>query len=246
MTIDPLILRALDYPYCCPAYDFVLDNGSTKPLQDRNNLEGRIPVLAIGSNRSPEQLLRKFGDQEFLPVTCFKLCDYDVVYAAHLASYGSIPAVLARSPGTIIDIAITWLTKLQLKRMHETEAIGVNYDYGVANSLKINGDYDYKNQNIGCYLGRRGCLNIMGNVIALKEITATKRVFGAFSQSEILKEIWLHEQKEIKFEAWLKRLIQNNEARRSITATFQRTAIVNDLPAFEVFTNEDRKHVSSG
>jgi hypothetical protein len=238
MTIDPLILRALDYPYSYPAYDFVLDNGSVAPLQDRYSLEGRIPVLAIGSNRSPEQLLRKFSDQDFVPVTCVKLCDYDVVYAAHIASYGSIPAVLARSPGTIVDIAITWLSKLQLKRMHETEAIGINYDYGVASSLKINAEYDYKNQEIGCYLGRRGCLNIMGNVIALKEITATKRVFSAFSQSEILKEIWLHEQKEIQFEAWLKKLIQNKEARKSITATFERTAIVNVLPAFEVFTSE--------
>ena len=238
MTIDPLILRALDYPYSYPAYDFVLDNGSALPFQEGNSLEGRIPVLAIGSNRSPEQLLRKFGDQNFLPVTCVKLCDYDVVYAAHITSYGSIPAVLTQSPGTIVDIAITWLTELQLKRMHETEAIGINYDYGVANSLRINADYDYNNQDIGCYLGRRGCLNIMGNVIALKEITATKRVFGAFTQSEILKEIWLHEQKEIQFEAWLKNLIQNKEARQSITATFERTAIMNVLPAFEVFTSE--------
>ena len=239
MTIDPLILRALNYPYSYPAYDFVLDNGSAAPLQDRKSLEGRIPVLAIGSNRSPEQLLRKFGDQDFLPVTCVKLCDYDVVYAAHIASYGAIPAVLARSPGTIVDIAITWLTKLQLQRMHETEAIGINYDYGVADSLKINADYDYKNQNIGGYLGRRVCLNIMGNIIALKEITATKRVFSAFSQSEILKEIWLQEQKEIQFEAWLKSLIENKEARQSITATFERTAIRNVLPAFEVLTSED-------
>ena len=238
MTTDPLILRALNYPYSYPAYDFVLDNGSTAPFQDRKSLEGRIPVLAIGSNRSPEQLLRKFGDQDFLPVTCVKLCDYDVVYAAHIASYGAIPAVLARSPGTIVDIAITWLTKLQLQRMHETEAIGINYDYGVADSLKINVDYDYKNQNFGCYLGRRGCLNIMGNVIALKEITATNRVFSAFSQLEILKEIWLHEQKDIQFEAWLKILIQNKGARQSITAAFERTAIGNVLPAFEVFANE--------
>ena len=238
MTTDPLILRALNYPYSYPAYDFVLDNGSAAPLQDRRSLEGRIPVLAIGSNRSPEQLLRKFGDQDFLPVTCVKLCDYDVVYAAHIASYGSIPAVLARSPGTIVDIAITWLTKSQLQRMHETEAIGVNYDYGVADSLKIKADYDYKNQNIGCYLGRRGCLNMMGNIIALKEITATKRVFNAFSQSEILKQIWLNEQKELRFEVWLKSLIQSKEARQSITATLERTAILNILPAFEVFTSE--------
>ena len=127
MTIDPLILRALNYPYSYPAYDFVLDKGSVAPLPDRNSLEGRVPVLAIGSNRSPEQLLRKFGDQDFLPVTCVKLCDYDVVYAAHIASYGSIPAVLARSPGTIVDIAITWFTKSQLQRMHETEAVSYTH-----------------------------------------------------------------------------------------------------------------------
>ena len=67
MTTDPLILRALNYPYSYPAYDFVLDNGSAAPLQDRRSLEGRIPVLAIGSNRSPEQLLRKFG-------VAYKIC----------------------------------------------------------------------------------------------------------------------------------------------------------------------------
>ena len=82
-------------------------------------------------------------------------------------------------------------------------------------------------------------MNIMGNVIALKEITATKRVFSAFSQSEILKKTWLNEQKEIPFEVWLKSLIQNKEARQSITATFERTAIMNVLPAFELLTSED-------
>ena len=238
MTIDPLILRALDYPYCCPAYDFVLDNGSTKPLQDRNSLEGRIPVLAIGSNRSPEQLLRKFGDQEFLPVTCIKLCDYDVVYAAHLASYGSIPAVLARSPGTIVDIAINWLSKSQLKRMHETEAIGINYDYGVTKSLKINAEYDYNNREVGCYLGIHGCLSLEKSLIALKEINARDRIFTALSQFEILCKIHSSNSKSIPFEVWLKHLINNNDARRNITATFAQNAIKNILPNFKIFDKE--------
>ena len=81
MTTDPVISRALDYPYSSPAYDFVLKKGSVARLQDKSSLAGRIPVLAIGSNRSPEQLLRKFSERDILPVTCIQLCgEYDVAY----------------------------------------------------------------------------------------------------------------------------------------------------------------------
>jgi hypothetical protein len=234
MKIDPLISRALGYPYPYPTYDFIIDKGSLNRLEDRDCLEGRVPVLAIGSNKSPEQLLRKFGHQDFLPVTFVKLCDYDVVYAAHMASYGSIPAILTASPGTIIEIAVTWLSKLQLEHMHKTEAIGVNYDYGIAKALKIISDYDYENQEMGCYLGRRGCLSVKGDIIALTEIIATNRVFKEFKQSEILKEIYSNVSEGEPFEAWLKRLINNKEARQSATSILTQNAIVNVLPAFKI------------
>ena len=73
MATDPVISRALDYPYYSPAYDFVLDNGSVTRLQDKSILAGRVPVLAIGSNRSPGQLLRKFVERDILPVTSILL-----------------------------------------------------------------------------------------------------------------------------------------------------------------------------
>ena len=157
MITDPVISRALDYPYSSPAYDFVLDKGSVERLEDKSILAGRIPVLAIVSNRSPEQLLRKFSERDVLPVTSVQLCGYDVVYAAHMASYGSIPAVLTRSPGTVIDIGINWLSRKQLERMHETEAIGVNYNFGIASKLNILSGNEDKIHNIGCYLGIHGC-----------------------------------------------------------------------------------------
>ena len=234
MKIDPLISKALGYPYPYPTYDFVIDKGSLNRLADWDSLEGRIPVLAIGSNKSPEQLLRKFGHEGFLPVTFVKLCDYDVVYAAHMASYGSIPATLTASPGTIIEIAVTWLSKLQLEHMHETEAIGVNYDYGIARTLKIISDYDYGNQDIGCYLGRRGCLSVKGDIVALTEIIATNRIFKEVKQSEILAEIYSNVPEREPFEVWLKHLINNKEARQSVTAFLTQNAIVNALPAFKI------------
>ena len=91
----------------------------------------------MGSNRSPEQLLRKFGDSETIPVTNARLWDYDVFYSAHVASYGSIPAVLGGAVGTVVDVSVTWLLPHQLQRMHETEAVGKSYDYGESSSLRI-------------------------------------------------------------------------------------------------------------
>ena len=170
-------------------------------LQDKDSLAGRIPVLAVGSNRSPEQLLRKFSERDILPVTLIQLCDYDVVYAAHMASYGSIPAVLTRSPGTVIDIGINWLSRIQLERMHETEAIGVNYNFGVASKLNILSGNEHKIHNVGCYLGIHGCLSLKKNLIALKEINARDRIFTALSQFEILCEIHSSNSKSIPFEA---------------------------------------------
>ena len=238
MTTDPVISRALDYPYSSPTYDFVLDKGSVVRLQDKSSLAGRMPVLAIGSNRSPEQLLRKFSERDVLPVTCIQLCGYDVVYAAHMASYGSIPAVLTRSPETVIDIGINWLSRIQLERMHETEAIGVNYNFGIANKLNIISGNEQKIHNFGCYLGIHGCLSLKRNLIALKEINARNRVFTALSQFEILGQIHSSHSKGIPFEVWLKHLIYHNNARRNITATFAQNAIKNILPNFKISDRE--------
>ena len=238
MATDPVISRALDYPYPSPAYDFVLDNGSVERLEDKSILAGRVPVLAIGSNRSPEQLLRKFGERDILPVTSIQLGGYDVVYAAHMASYGSIPAVLARSPGTVIDIGINWLSRIQLERMHETEAIGVNYNFGIASKLNILSGNEHQSHNVGCYLGIHGCLSLKKNLIALKEINAQNRVFTALSQFEILGQIHSSNSKGIPFEVWLKHLINHNDARRNITATFAQNAIKNILPNFKICDRE--------
>lgn len=238
MTTDPVISRALDYPYSSPAYDFVLKKGSVARLQDKSSLAGRMPVLAIGSNRSPEQLLRKFSERDILPVTLIQLCDYDVVYAAHMTSYGSIPAVLTRSPGTVIDIGINWLSRIQLERMHETEAIGVNYNFGIASKLNILSSNEHKIHNVGCYLGIHGCLGLKKNPIALKEINANNRVFTALGQFEILGQIHSSHSKGIPFEVWLKHLIYHNNARRNITATFAQNAIKNILPNFKISDRE--------
>src|SRR3546814_11083724 len=88
-------------------------------------MAGRVPVIAHGSNRAPEQLHRKFGHlagaASAIPVTRTWPGDHDVVYSAHVPRYGSLSATLHRAPGTRVQVYVTWLTHTQPPPMPETE-----------------------------------------------------------------------------------------------------------------------------
>ena len=129
--------RASLYPYMAPAGGYVLVRGQLFSL-DQQRLEesdavhllfGRKPVLAVGSNRAPYQLLRKFGSQAIVPVTPARLHDCDVVHTALVSYYGAIPCTAFPSSGTITELKVVWLDEEQLLQMHKTEGIGVAYDY---------------------------------------------------------------------------------------------------------------------
>jgi hypothetical protein len=130
----------LDYPFELATASFVWSAGGVVPLSSPVGVDdlsaGRRPVAAIGSNASPGQLTRKFGAARFadptspdgqIPVLRAELDDVDVVYGAHLASYGSLPATLLDAPGATARVFITWLTPPQLARMNETEGLGQAY-----------------------------------------------------------------------------------------------------------------------
>ena len=108
-------------------------------LPDRH---GRTPVLAAGSNQSHEQLARKYsvlpGHVE-IPVQKGMLNDFDSVYAAHLAGYGSVPSTFYPSAGTRVTTYVLWLDEAQLNRMHETER---NYTYDRLEAITVEIDDD--------------------------------------------------------------------------------------------------------
>ncbi|MDA1309112.1 MAG: hypothetical protein O2985_05835 [Proteobacteria bacterium] len=254
MPLKPDIARALGYPYPAPTDDFVLRAGVAESFDSSVSLTDRTPVLAVGSNRAPEQLRRKFGDAAVVPVTVARLADHDVVYSAHVASYGSIPATLAPSPGSVVTVSLTWLTPAQLHHMHKTEAVGVNYDYAVAEILPIQSGpiepgpvesgpiesgAERPSGPIGCYLGRRGAVAFDGAPLALTEIHATNRRFQSLSQSEILARVHAKVAGPKKFTDWLAGLIEDRGARQGLTETL--TALYSqpiNLPAFRI-RNED-------
>ncbi len=182
----------------CPVADGVLDHAdgpraapdhlANAGIEAVPGIEGRVPVIACGSNQSPDQLRRKFarlpGDV-VIPVSQCRLEDFDAVYSAHFSRYGSIAATLQHSPGTAVTLMVTWLTPDQLTRMHETEARGENYAYARFDGLALALDGGATLDAAYAYTSLHGALTRSGQPVALREIAAEGRVFDALDQPAI-------------------------------------------------------------
>jgi hypothetical protein len=135
---------ATGYPFAIPTHSYVFENGIVRPWLADIDLRGRAPVLAIGSNQSPEQLARKFDTRhgpQRIPVTRAWLADHDVVFATHVSRYGAIPVNLHLAPGMQVRLAVTWLDPDQLEIMHRTEIGGGNYHYVRLEEIKLDLDH---------------------------------------------------------------------------------------------------------
>lgn len=193
--IAPLAQAKL-YPYPAPEGDFWMRGGLPELRPDGihpDELRGRTPVISVGSNRAPLQLRRKFGLTAELPVTACILHDCDITYAATLSFYCASPATACPSPGTSVTLNITWLDPDQLANMHETEALGVAYDFVRLNDGLVDHgdrpDHAVFQQPIYGYQSRSGLLQFSGQPIAHQAIPATGRIFDAMNEAEVLAAI---------------------------------------------------------
>ena len=182
--------RAELYPYTAPQFNFLLKNGKLQELPNSYDLKNKIAILAIGSNRSPSQLLRKFGTNEQIPVTIVNVKDIDVVYASMISYYGAVPATLWPVKGSILKLSIIWLNNSQLKIMHETEAVGKAYDFVKFDKNKIIcHSNDYLPKEVFGYVSKFGALNFGFEILdvrALSAIKAKKRKIQAINQKSAL------------------------------------------------------------
>lgn len=184
---DP-VSHAKSYPFPVPGTSYRFVNGVAEPLHDQEfDRAGRVPVLAAGSNQSHEQLARKYsilpGHVE-IPIQRAALFDFDSVYAAHLAGYGSVPSTFYPSPGTAVTTYVLWLDDAQLNRMHETER---NYTYDRLDDVRVEVEETGEALTTAfIYTARVGCVNVDGAAVALAEIDARNRSLRAMTQVEIL------------------------------------------------------------
>ena len=186
--------RACKYPYDAPEGGFVLASGRLLNLEQaqldqmdedphRGVLAGRTPVLSVGSNRAPVQLLRKFGPDSFLPVTPARLHDCDITHAAILGYYAAVPCTAFPSPGTIVDLNVVWLDDDQLLQMHRTEGINVAYDFVVMETVEH--QFTVRPGPVFGYVARAGVLDCGdGEPAGLSAIPSHGRKFKTLTQAE--------------------------------------------------------------
>lgn len=230
--------RAYGYPYPAPDHDFLFHEQTVSLLDPSFDLNGRQPVIAVGSNRAPEQLARKFGAEQdrTIPVTWAWMHGYDVVYCAHLAGYGSVPATLHGSPETEVRVAVTWLTEVQLERMHETENVGASYVYGTFDPDAIDLGAGRPAMRAGCYITKRGALALDGAPVALAEIEAKRRRFRSLPQAAKLALLHSMFGDHPEEEAWVLSLLgeENGPRRAHLTERLSETTMLFEDPRFRV------------
>jgi hypothetical protein len=194
------IERALAYPYSIPSGSYVFDGEDAIPLDDYFSergisfselISGRTPVLAAGSNASPYQLRTKrerFGLAGEIPVIKARLSGFDVVYSARITSYGSVPATLRPSPGTAVDLFVTFLNEEQLFPMDKSEDAHIkngNYRRELFTGGGLEMEEEIDPGEVWVYQSNRGCLLLGGECAALSAISVQGRRLPALSQKEV-------------------------------------------------------------
>ena len=151
----------------------------------------RTPVLAYGANAAPERLQRKYATVATVvfPVIQARLHGFDIVHAAHISSYGAVPATIERSPGTVCEIAVTYLDRPQLARMHETELRRRNYRFGLLGNILLEPALQPASDAVSSYVGSYGHIEPGGEPLALAAIGAEGRLFRTLSQTGVQETI---------------------------------------------------------
>ncbi len=141
----------------------------------------RVPVLAYGSNASPAQLKRKFSAPRFprgwaaIPTLKGKLQDFEVVYAAHFAPYGSIPATIQYAPGAEQEVFVSLLDPAELEQMHSTEGIDPKatrstYSYGKLSNIRLELENGAKLAEAYTYVDNYGAAQFDGATYSLAAV----------------------------------------------------------------------------
>ncbi len=231
-----LLALAKDYPYSAPDSSYLFMNGDARPLVSAGpvDYEGRVPVLAHGSNRSPHQLKRKFGEAAEIPVSFAWLADYDVVYSAHITQYGAIASTLQHLPGTRVRLAVNWLDRRQLTRMHETEGPS-NYAFGRLAGIELELELgpETRRSEVFVYLGRNGCLDLDEGPLGLSAVTAEGRNHRHHHQPDTLALVRERHRPDLVLDHMILEAVRQPERRLALTGEMKARAVPVNAPHFE-------------
>ncbi len=219
---------AQSYPFGPPGDSYLFRDGEPVPLEDPERaVKGRMPVIASGSNAAPAQLARKYENfvrGAGIPVTRVHVGEFDSVYNAHITAYGSVPATLFPSPGTVLETFITWLDDEELAVMHATEQPGINYHFAELKGLTLEVEGIGPLDAAFAYISVVGCLSHEGAPVSLAEVAARGRRYAARSQGEMQAVIRDRTAPGAAIEAFIRENVENESLRRARSATLAGTA----------------------
>lgn len=233
-TNEATISRATRYPYPRPNKSFIFQNGQVLDLPVDFKIDDHLtPVLAIGSNMSPEQLRRKYNYPIKIPVLNVTVHNVDVVYGAVLAYYGSVGATIIASWGTRVELSVTFLDQEALKRMHKTESAyalcKLRQDLA---PIKWHDNVTVKS-DVFCYVSAKGPLLIGGAPVALSEIPAHRRRSRSLFQLDVQKALLeASDFEEESVDQFILNNVRDKERRKAVVNRMLRRAGYDDC--FEV------------
>ena len=240
---DALLDLAKGYPYFAPGHSYLYRDGNHRPLREAASdglFEDRLPVIGHGSNRSPDQLRRKFehlsGADSEIPVTRAWLDGYDVVYSAHITQYGAVAANLQHMPGVSVEVYVTWLTVAQLERMHATELGGENYYYGRLDGiiLQVEAGPERVVDAAFVYISTHGCLSLEDEPIGLEAVSANGRPHGALCQDGVQRLVRDRHRPERELDGHILETIRDTPARRDLVTEIRQSAVPQSAPHFTI------------
>ena len=135
-----------------------------------------VRLLSYGANASPVELARKLaGTDPVVPVALTEVGDLDAVYSAHASPRGGLGAAVQRSPGTWIQVAVTYLREDLVRTIDATEE---NYDRVAMPGIGVE-----------VFVSKHGCLVLDGSEVALAAVPARGRRFPAMTTIEAVDAV---------------------------------------------------------
>jgi hypothetical protein len=241
--------RALAYPYRIPPTSFAFSpaDGTTRTLGDAQITQARVvsrqqgvttydldivtdgaarrlqivcPVIASGSNASPDQLYRKYHGRTDAPIHTI-LCEFDnliPVYSSHFAGYGAISACLHRQGGARGNLFVNLLGEAELARMHETESLGIEFNFvqlefaqGRFNGAPLALDFHYYDSIHG------PLLDAQGRPIVVSSFAVTQHGLWTANEEQVLTAALRELYPDKPLEEAIANIVQSADTRRAAT-----------------------------
>jgi hypothetical protein len=224
------LVLARSYPFAIPEGSYLLEDDTVLPRDafDAVELRDRTPVLAVGSNQSPEHLRRKFAHMPppvRVPVTRAWLNDFDIVYGTRVTRYASLPANLHHAPGMRVRLSVTWLDDAQLATMHVTEVPTENYVFARLDGVRLAVEGGLMLDSCLAYVSLPGNLRVEGGPVGLSAMCAEGRAHLSLDQPAIQAILHRRIGSALPLDDFLIELFEQPQRRQALNALLHSDAL---------------------